>query len=76
MDIKALKNIFNKETATRYCTVVERLSATRYTVEDTAGRVAGVESTEFYPPGAPVVVQLGRIVGRGSRSGQHKVYEV
>ena len=76
MDI-ALKNIFKPDrTTSSYCTVVRRLSTTRYEVEDGTGRTRFAESTNFYPPGASVIVQEARIIGRGNSAGKHRVYEV
>ena len=77
MDLQPLKNIFAPGgTVTSYCLVLQRRSSTRYDVIDATGRTTFADSTDFYPPGVGVVVQNGRIIGRGSAAGKHKFYEV
>lgn len=77
MSMEFLKNIFEPgKTTTGYCRVVRRLSTTKYEVTDATGRVKFAESTDFYPAGVSVIIQDGRIIGRGSAAGKHKTYEV
>lgn len=74
---EVLNNIFAKNLVrTSYCTVLQRLSATRYELEDFSGRIIYAESEEFYPAGVTVIVLDNRIVGRGSLTGKHRRYEV
>lgn len=72
-----LDNIFRSPaTVTIYATVSARISATRYEITDQNGRVSYAESPDWWPVGVAVVVQNGRIVGRGTLAGSHRVYEV
>lgn len=74
-----LKNIFEPDKPrTSYARVVRRVSAGRYELEDDCGRLSVAECglTDFYPAGVSVIVQSGRIIGRGSRSGSHTVRQV
>jgi hypothetical protein len=77
MDSQVLKNIFApEEIKTSYVIVIERMSSTKYKVEDMAGRTKYVESSSYYPPGTTVAVQDKKITGRGNSAGMHRVYEV
>ena len=77
MNSDALKNIFSPDNkTTSYGTVTARISATRYRVTDITGRVLPVQADSFYPVGAKVRVENGRITGRGAIAGKHKHYEV
>lgn len=75
--LDVLKNIFDPGiTTTIYATVSERISATRYRVVDAVGNELFVQSDSFYPVGANIRVENGRITGRGALEGYHKHYEV
>ncbi|MFT5728756.1 MAG: hypothetical protein ACI8PB_002912 [Desulforhopalus sp.] len=77
MDPQTLKNIFAPaEIKTSYVIVIERISSTKYKVEDMSGRIKYVEAASYYPPGAMVVVQGKQIIGRGNSAGKHRTYEV
>lgn len=74
-----LKQIFDPDKPrTSYARIKKRIAPGRYEVEDDCGRVTVTECglTEFFPVGVQVIVQSGRIVGRGSMSGAHKVRQV
>lgn len=74
---QALKNIFKPEQAqTSYCTVVQRVNGVRYKLTDETGRTVYAESTDYYPAGVAVLVNAGRITGRGNLAGTHRIYEV
>jgi hypothetical protein len=74
---KALNNIFAESSPrTSYGTISRRLSGTKYELRDSAGRIRYAESTDYYPAGAEVVVQDGRIVSQGRAAGKPKIYEV
>ncbi|SDP69898.1 hypothetical protein [Desulforhopalus singaporensis] len=73
----ALKNIFNPDRkVTIFGTVKQRLSGSRYIVEDVLGNIVPAQSSDYYPTGASVRVEDGVIVGRGALNGEHRVYEV
>lgn len=76
----ALENIFGKRgDVTSFVTIVKRLSATSYEVEEDYTKrkaTVQVDKDKFYPKGVSVRVQNGRIEGTGRRAGKHKTYEV
>lgn len=77
MDIRPLKNIFApEEIRTAYCTVLRRLSASRYEVQDNVGRTLFVDGTGFYPPGVRVMIRDGVISGTGNALGKNRNYDV
>jgi len=64
-------------TATSAATVQRRLSPGRYELRDDLGRTLQADAEAFYSPGAVVLVQSGRIVGRvGGDQTIIKTYEV
>jgi hypothetical protein len=76
-----MKQLLNKLFAddgprTGYATIVKRLSAAKYQMQDGAGRTVYAESTGYYPAGTEVITRDGTIVGPGSRAGKPKTYEV
>lgn len=72
---QALKNIFAQQEVKTSSGVVERrLSKTRIAILDPAGRIkiVDVDSDKFYPPGAKVAVQYGRVIGPAGVMGNVK----
>lgn len=75
-----LKNLFREEEPiTWFGTVVKRISRQRYDVQELGSdKVVTVDCDPalFYPPGAQVIVENGRIIGSGQLQGEHRIYEV
>lgn len=72
-----VKNLFAKTPPSQVdATVIRRVSAVRYEVEDDAGRRMLADSTATWRPGNRVIIQRGRIVSRGGARKTIKNYEV
>jgi len=77
MSKDALENIFGaKEVVTIYGTIVTRISARQYKVQDDKGSIFVATSTQPWGIGAKVIVQNKLIIGTGKRSGTFRTYKV
>lgn len=57
-------------------TVKKGLGANRWLVEDATGAQMQVYSAETWPPGTPVLVSGGVIIGRAGRARAVQIFEV
>ncbi len=76
---QVLDNLFRQQQPVSwYGVILQRLARTRYELEDMTGRVryADADPAAFYPAGAKVIVQNGRIIGSGQLAGNHKIFDV